>query len=90
MRPRHSRGTAGGQHRGAGAREAWAFSGSSGGDDAGARITADPTTTPVANSLAPTTPALPTCLVRSPSVRPQEHGALWLSWGHCPCGRTWA
>jgi hypothetical protein len=35
----------------------------------GARITADPTTTPIAISLAPTTPALPTGLVRSPSVR---------------------
>jgi hypothetical protein len=39
-------------------------------------ITADPTTTPVAISLAPTTPACPTGLERSPSVRPPEHGSL--------------
>jgi hypothetical protein len=46
---------------------------------------ADPTTTPVANSLAPTTPALPAGLVRSPSVRPLE--ALCRgSWGNCPRG----
>jgi hypothetical protein len=56
----HAHGTAGGQHRGAGAWEAWAFLAPSGGGDAGARITADPTTTPVAISLAPTAPALPT------------------------------
>jgi hypothetical protein len=56
--------------------EAWAFLGPSGGDDAGARITADPTTTPVAISLEPTTPAHPTGL-RSPS-----------SWGSLP--QSWA
>jgi hypothetical protein len=50
--------------------------GATGGDDAGARITADPTTTPVAISLAPTTPARPPGLVRSPSMRPPEPAAL--------------
>jgi hypothetical protein len=85
-RPRHRRG----HHRGADAWEAWAFLRPSSGGDAGAGITGDPTTATAAISLAPTTPALPTGLVRSPSVRPAVHGALWRSWGHCPCGRTWA
>jgi hypothetical protein len=42
----------------------------------GAGITAGSTTTPVAITLAPNTPALPTGLVRSPSVRPPEPAAL--------------
>jgi hypothetical protein len=45
-----------GYYRGTDACRAWAFLGPSGGDDAGARITADPATTPVAISLAPTAP----------------------------------
>jgi hypothetical protein len=67
-------GTAGANTAGSGAWEAWAFSGPSGGDDVGARITVDPTRPPVAISLAPTTPALPTGPVRSPLVRPPEMG----------------
>jgi hypothetical protein len=53
--------------------EAWAFSGPSGGDDAGRRDHGRPTTTPVAISLAPTTrlsrEASPPGLVRSPFAR---------------------
>jgi len=51
----------------------WAFLGPSGGDDAG--MTADPTRTPVAISLAPTIPARPTGLMRPD--------------GRKPCARTW-
>jgi hypothetical protein len=46
--------------------------GATAGGDAGARIMTDPTTTPVAISLAPTTGPPATGLARSPSVRPPE------------------
>jgi hypothetical protein len=55
--------------------KAWAFLGPNGGRRRGRRDHADPTTTSVAISLAPTTPALPTGLVRSPTVRPPKPGA---------------
>jgi hypothetical protein len=49
---------------------------------AGARIMADPTTTPVAISLAPTTQALPTGLVPEKPV-----GVATGAWGPLP--RSW-
>jgi hypothetical protein len=66
QRPRHSRGPTPWRWRLGGL-------GVLGPSDAGARITADPTTTSVAISAPP---ALPTGLVRSPPVRPPEPGAL--------------